>query len=247
MLAIKSTPLKKPCSSAIVSSRLPSSSSRITCGASVRSAIWTARALSTPPMRSSGGSGPSGGKSSPRSSTTATKRCRSASVRAMVRSRVVLPLPGSPTTSSPVKCCSSSLSSAGSRRMVQLRAIRRLSEVTFCRVMPCPSRCTNCPATPTRFPAAVVRYPSESSLSWVCTEPLQRVWKISSICSASSRIAANTGGQPGNAEAEHCRPCTVNVTAQPVRRRSSCTCAAVCAGSCASGAASQAGRALTAR
>ena len=46
---------------------------------------------------------------------------------------------------------------AGGKGITQLRAIRRLNEVTFCRAMHCPSRCTNCPATPTRLPTAVVR------------------------------------------------------------------------------------------
>ena len=225
----------------------PSSSNSKTCGERVRSAICTACPFGMPEMTSSASPGkvrrgiPA--NSSRRSSMTETSFFCRASSCAMLRSTVVLPLPGSPTRSIPMKCSCNAARSSSGRSIVFSRAMRRFTEVSSCSTMPCSAVCKNCPPRPARHPDARVTYPCAISVWWVWTEPPQRVKRISSICGGVRRSVCSAFPSRPSSCGAYTAPRTVNIGVHPTRSRTSCTCGASVLGSSSSGRASQLGRA----
>ena len=169
----------------------PSSSHTRNSGERHRRAVSIPAALGYPRSRSAPGPRPKA-PSSPRWSSTATRRqgenFPQERERTASRSRVVLPLPGSPTSSTPAE----KSTPARNRQSAQPRCslgMRNTRLVTSRRLLTFPASTTAVPQTPARQPPSNDTYPWRSSSSWLYTDWPQ-IWKNS--WSRSSRL---TGGR----------------------------------------------------
>lgn len=183
------TPVRVQSSSSTTSCPSPSSSNRITCGARQRTACRIPSGLGYPRSTSQPGRPPAPAIS-PRSSTTATRSRRAASCPASARSRVVLPLDGSPTSRA-LRTAPSAVSSGSSPSALpgQRRGKRIHSAVTCPTVRIPPSPDTAVPAIPTRMPPATAKKPCRSSSSWAYTDSSHKRRNIRSSSAAEQRYS----------------------------------------------------------
>ena len=168
--AITATPQRRPCRMASISFVPPSSSNSTTSGDKQRIACMIPAGLGQP-VSTSQLCDVSRPANSPRSSTTATRKpfpfTGSESCRARSRSKLVLPLAGSPHISKlrgqsfTYNSRTSSLAQPGCSR-----AMRKHRPVTLRNERTCPSCVTMSPAMPHRQPFSARTKPCCSSPSW---------------------------------------------------------------------------------